>query len=260
MCVVVSVYCHLLLCLETADNRLAAMGRGNDLCVDLASGPARQVATVHSVLRTGKTDVADEQHAPDRGEDSDDQGTEHQSVHDVLVRLDSTKTDGVIRGVKGDIGNGAKELGEESLVGRGHVLGQLARHVGGPDTGGDGGSDRVADFGDEQDHGGHSGDVDMGDRGLRGDLDGGSSETASETLEHLAHDERGRVAVGSSSVEHDSDTEQADEQTGEEEVLETLGRVHDGATGNAEDGECERLGRGEVGEVAVRPALGHVDV
>lgn len=79
-------------------------------------------------------------------------------------------------------------------------------------------------------------------------------------MQDLTHDQLRGVSSGRSGFEHKTHTKKTDEKPDKEHPLETPGGVHDEASHNTEDGEGERLGRAEVGQVSVAPVLSDINI
>lgn len=96
----------------------------------------------------------------------------------------------------------------------------------------------------------------MGDGSLGEKLARRRSDTSSETLKDLGDDEEAGRAVGTAGLDHESDTEEADEETSEEEPFSAveIELVETGANGG--EGEGEGLRVGEVTLVDGAPVLG----
>jgi hypothetical protein len=140
-------------------------------------------------------------------------------LHDVLVGCDGAEPDRVGGEVSRDDVDRAVHLSEKGRVCRRYMLSERLGHVRCPDPSSDCVTDRIAHFGDQQDDGGDRRNVYVSHGSLGRDLDGDGGETAAETLEHLTHDQRARVAARTTRVEHDTHAEESDEETREEHVL-----------------------------------------
>lgn len=119
----------------------------------------------------------------------------------------------------------------------------------------------------------------MGDGSLGRDLGRDGGKTSSHALQDLAEDKRVDGPLIGSSVKHEDDSEQADEQPDHQHVLmdirfgsslldsiltdlEALRAPHDGTGDDTEDRDRDAVSGGEVCEAAVVPAFGddHIPV
>jgi hypothetical protein len=87
------------------------------------------------------------------------------------------------------------------------------------------------------------------------ELGRGGSDTSSETLEDLGNDEETSRAVGAARLDHESDTEETDEETTGEEPLGAPEVQLEESGADGTEGEGEGLGVGEVSLVNDRPVL-----
>lgn len=134
---------------------------------------------------------------------------------------------------KSDRANVTVQLGEQGSVGGGHVVSESLRHSVGPDGRGDCRSNRISNFGDEENHSRYRCNVLVRYTGLSRKLDASRGDTAAHALKDLVHDElagqlcfwliKTHLACGSTSatrVNHETATKETDQETAEQKPLE----------------------------------------
>lgn len=181
---------------------------------------SRQVGIVGQVLNIAEPDILGHEQTNNGGKNGDNGGREDLLEHDVLVGLDQTLTDRVRLFIRSNVeGRRRVEHGVEGRIVSGDKTLNGIGHVGRKDVGGSSRSDRVSDLGNEQDHRGHGGDANVGDLSLSSDLNSSGGETSAHSLENLVPNQLGSGTVGTSRVNHHTNTSQSDQQSAKEDPL-----------------------------------------